>query len=245
MPRLAGNGKIIALDSSSTATDYSVLLGGCPQYSPFNQTTGNTPSQKNRTVTLKRTPVLSSTVTYVGRKASGNTTNTTPLMGFIGFAINGVAIYNDADAQLLDAYIQEGHTMDGCRGHADPSGTYHYHSEPGQGCVYTDTAGRHSPLFGVMLDSIPIYGALGDGGVAPTNLDECGGHTDTAHPFYHYHVAANLQPPYVIKCFKGCIFSANGNNASIIVGAAGSRWRALLAALPAAAALVLFRRGVA
>ncbi|PNH10214.1 hypothetical protein TSOC_003082 [Tetrabaena socialis] len=172
-PCPTGYGKIVSF-INSTSTEYTVFLGGCPQYSPYNQTTGNTPRQMNKTITFRRTPVLSTSVT--------------------------VAVYNDADGQGLDAYIQ-----------ADPTGSYHYHSEPGQGCVYTDTAGQHSPLFGIMLDSIPIYGVLGDGGVAPTNLDECGGHTDSTHSFYHYHAAANLQPPYVIKCFKGCVFSNNGN----------------------------------
>lgn len=55
------------------------------------------------------------------------------------------------------------------------TGTYHYHSEPGPGCVYSDALGQHSPIFGVMADGIPVYGAYGDGGKAPTNLDECGG----------------------------------------------------------------------
>ena len=109
---------------------------------------------------------------------------------------------------------------------ANPGLTYHYHSSPKTGgCVYAQAAGKHSPLFGVMADSIPIYGPLGEQGVcvlvggvcagtaartspgaplelcappschppalspsrtptrsgdkgkAPTNLDECGGHT--------------------------------------------------------------------
>lgn len=31
------------------------------------------------------------------------------------------------------------------------------------GCVYTDKKGKHSALFGVMADSVPIYGPLGEG----------------------------------------------------------------------------------
>ena len=30
------------------------------------------------------------------------------------------------------------------------------------GCIYTATAGKHSPLLGVMADSVPIYGSLGE-----------------------------------------------------------------------------------
>ncbi len=79
------------------------------------------------------------------------------------------------------------------------------------GCIYTAVAGQHSPLFSVMADGIPIYGPKGDGGVAPTDLDECGGHTDAAHPFYHYHVADGFRSPYVIKCLSGCVFHNWGN----------------------------------
>lgn len=72
---------------------------------------------------------------------------------------------------------------------------YHFHTEPANGCVYNQTAGQHSPLLGIMLDNIPIYGALGDNGVPPSNLDECGGHTDSTYSFYHYHTTYNLQAP--------------------------------------------------
>lgn len=33
------------------------------------------------------------------------------------------------------------------------------------------------------------------------------GHTDSTHPFYHYHVTAGLAAPYTITCLKGCVFS--------------------------------------
>ncbi|PNW77448.1 hypothetical protein CHLRE_10g437000v5 [Chlamydomonas reinhardtii] len=207
----AGNGTVVT-QKSNTATEYTFFVGGCPEYSPYGQKTPNTPSWTNRTITLRKTPVLASSVTYIGRNASGNTANTNMIMGFVGFAVNSVAIYNDANADGADAYVMEKATMDTCRGHAAPNnGEYHYHSEPGMGCAYTDTAGKHSPLYGIMLDSIPIYGAYGDNGVAPADLDECGGHTDATYSFYHYHVTANLAPPYVIRCFRGCVFNANGN----------------------------------
>ncbi|GIL71802.1 hypothetical protein Vretifemale_2074 [Volvox reticuliferus] len=132
-------------------------------------------------------------------------------MSTIGYSITGIALFNDANAQYNDAYVMEAHTFDGCRGHAEETGTYHFHSEPGPGCVYNDTPGKHSPLFGIMFDSIPIFGALGDSGVAPKDLDECGGHTDSTYPFYHYHTTYNLTAPYLVKCLRGCIFNANGN----------------------------------
>jgi len=70
---------------------------------------------------------------------------------------------------------------------------------------------QHSPYFGIMADGIPIFGPYGDNGIAPTNLDECGGHVDNTYPFYHYHLPNGLIYPYTVTCLRGCIFNANGN----------------------------------
>jgi hypothetical protein len=43
----------------------------------------------------------------------------TRLQGAIGFAINGVAIYSDGDADGLDAYLNEGVSFDSCKAHVD------------------------------------------------------------------------------------------------------------------------------
>jgi hypothetical protein len=99
-------------------------------------------------------------------------------------------------------------SFDQCRGHASPSptgGLYHYHAEPAPGCVYTDVNGQHSPLFAIMYDGVPMYGVKGDNGVVPNNLDECNGHVDNTHAYYHYHLQANLTYPYTINCLKGCL----------------------------------------
>ncbi len=64
-----------------------------------------------------------------------------------------------------------------------PRGDVHYHTLPAPGCLFTDVDGQHSLLFGIMVDGIPIYGNLGDGGLAPSDLDECMGHVDATHPF--------------------------------------------------------------
>jgi hypothetical protein len=40
------------------------------------------------------------------------------LQGMIGIAMNGIAIYSDADALNRDAYVYEGATMDSCRSHS-------------------------------------------------------------------------------------------------------------------------------
>lgn len=46
-------------------------------------------------------------------------------LGPIGFAKNGVAIYNALTGQGTDAVRYE--EFDECKGHSSPSGSYHYH----------------------------------------------------------------------------------------------------------------------
>ncbi|KAG2501259.1 hypothetical protein HYH03_001066 [Edaphochlamys debaryana] len=193
------------VEVSRSATHYTMFFTGCPQYSPNGQKTPNTPTFQNRTVTFRISPILSSSPIYVGRLGAGGASNPTLVMGAIGYAINGVAIYNDANGGGEDAVVNEGPTLDSCRAHASPDGAYHYHSEPAAGCVYTDTPGAHSPLYGIMVDSVPLYGALGDGGRPPADLDECGGHVDASVPYYHYHTTYNMTAPYTITCLKGCV----------------------------------------
>jgi hypothetical protein len=83
--------------------------------------------------------------------------------------------------------------------------------------VYTDTPGKHSPLFGFMYDSIPIFGTLGVNGIVPKDLDECNGHVDTDYPFYHYHIQANLTYPYIINCLRGCVTATSGPLSQVAV----------------------------
>lgn len=55
-------------------------------------------------------------------------------------------------------------------------GDYHFHTEPlAAGCVYKATAGKHSPLFAVLIDSIPVYGPLGEQRrrTAPSHAHSC------------------------------------------------------------------------
>lgn len=212
-----GNG--MATTVSVNSTFVTVFVTGCPDYSPYNQSTPTTPTYQNKVLYIPVNPVMATTKTYVGRLTATNATNSARIMGIIGVAVNGVGIYNDANAEGADAVIAEAATLDGCRAHASPDGMYHYHSEPGRpSCVYSDTAGQHSPMFGVMIDGIPIYGVQGDNGAIPTDLDDCNGHIDTTHSFYHYHVRANLTSPYVVKCLRGCVFSSWGNpNAASLV----------------------------
>ena len=205
-------------DDKGSATGYpggyfQMNTDNCPQYDWTSQSTPNKALVFNKTIKLPLKPKLSTQKIYVGIKGANGATNSSPVMGSIGVSVNGIAIYGNANAQMQDAYITEAKTFDKCGGHPQMQGEYHYHEETPAGCANTDVAGQHSKLFGIMFDGIPIYGSLGDNGVAPTDLDECGGHVDKTNNFYHYHLPANMAFPYTLSCLKGCIYDAQGNNA--------------------------------
>jgi len=203
-------------DANGSVTGYpggyrEITANGCPGYDWTSQTTPNTPYEQTIKIKLPLQPKLSTSTYTIAIKNPDGSANTTPPILAVGIAVNGVAIYGNSDANGLDAYINEAVSFDKCGGHPQQFGEYHYHSEPGKDCVFTDTSGQHSPLFGFMYDGIPIYGEYGDNGVAPTELDSCGGHVDKTYPYYHYHLPKEKAYPYTLTCLKGCIYSNNGN----------------------------------
>ena len=126
------------------------------------------------------------------------TTTATPL-GPIGIAINGVVFFNPYNGRGQDTVTGPyAEAFDGCSGHSEPGGLYHYHQIPN--CLLNDMPGRHSQLYGYAFDGFPIYGPQGVNGTAPTDLDECNGHRDNIRG-YHYHMTQSY--PYIIGCYKG------------------------------------------
>ena len=119
-------------------------------------------------------------------------------LGAIGVTINGVVIYNAADARGTDAVARE--IVDVYGGH--PAMTeYHYHFIPER----LDTArlsDGHSGIVGYIRDGYPIYGYHGVGGAEVSNadLDVCHGH-DHGTLGYHYH--ATIEYPYTVACYHG------------------------------------------
>lgn len=117
--------------------------------------------------------------------------------GTVGYAANGVAIFDALDAQNRDAVAHE--IQDDCGGHPERSGTYHYHS--GSPCL---TTGTKRKVVGWMLDGYPL---VSEPGVTDDDLDACHGRTSTVTVFgrrvrtYHYDVTAEY--PYTIGCFRG------------------------------------------
>lgn len=108
--------------------------------------------------------------------------------------------------------------LDGCGGHHDPSGYYHWHFVPestdavltnfaitGVDCASNITQSA-TALTGYAKDGYPIYAHLDDGNVVPTGLDSCNGHTGATVEFpggvYHYHAFDNTAPN-LPPCLKG------------------------------------------
>jgi len=201
-----------AVSFSFTSSQLTIQSTQCPPYNWTLQSTGNVVQKACVTYTYPYPPRINAAgPLYIGvwKDLNQTITNALPVKNTIGMATNGVAIFSNTDGQNRDAYIYESSTFDQCLGHAQPEGLYHYHCEPANGCVYSDTTGVHSPLFGVMADGIPIYGHLGDNGLVPSDLDECNGHVDTTYPFYHYHLPNQTHGmhtyPYTVNCLRGCV----------------------------------------
>jgi len=129
-------------------------------------------------------------------------------MGIIGYAINGVAIFNPYDALCCDAGLYEFTTLDMCYAHPQGTGKYHYH-------VYSECVAPcsgESQLFGVALDGFPIMGP----GINPdtnlpwcqTDLDICGGKEDDDGN-YAYYITVDF--PYTLQCYAGENSQNSGN----------------------------------
>ena len=132
------------------------------------------------------------------------------ISGTIGYAKNGVAIFDGLDALNRDAVAHE--TQDSCGGHPEVTGAYHYHSIPT--CLTGTTKKKQSKLVGWALDGFPIFGPRDTDGTLLTNddLDKCHGQTSTVRyegktqRIYHYN--ATLEYPYTVSCFRGTPVSA-------------------------------------
>lgn len=117
--------------------------------------------------------------------------------GPIAVSITGAAIYNAYDGGGAEA--PGNICMDICRGHPSPDGRYHYHQYSECFNEATESDG-HSGIIGYSFDGYAIYGLTDIGGVTPSDLDECGGHTDSIRG-YHYHL--QNQFPFSLGCYHG------------------------------------------
>jgi YHYH protein len=124
-------------------------------------------------------------------------------MGAIGYALNGVAIYNALDDAGRDAVAHE--VQDACDGHPQQAGQYHYHG-PSDCMPHVD---ENNALVGYALDGFGIFSVYDTDGqeYTDTDLDECHGITSEIEwngaqvPMYHY--VLTREYPYTVGCFRG------------------------------------------
>ncbi len=122
------------------------------------------------------------------KPALNNSHAATP-MGAIGFALDGVPLYNQYAAGGV-ALGNEKKGFDQYYGHPQMTGSYHYHVEP----IYITTVkSTKSSLIGFLLDGFPVYGPEENGAtIAAAALDTYHGHTSVTEDYptgiYHYHV---------------------------------------------------------
>lgn len=119
--------------------------------------------------------------------------------GGIGFAFNGVKFDPPAPTHAILA----AHTiapLDDHGGHVNPHGGYHYHAVTGS-TKEIEQEDSHAPQIGYAIDGFAIFALLDKNGKEPTNLDECGGHSDETRG-YHYHAGAP-GGNQIIKCLHG------------------------------------------
>lgn len=117
----------------------------------------------------------------------------------LGIAFNGV---NFEPPAPVDA-ILAAHTLapfDDAGGHINPHNGYHYHAVTGHTKEIAQPDG-HAPMIGYMLDGYGLFAHANEDGSVPTDLDECGGHTDDIRG-YHYHAGAPGDNQ-IIKGFRG------------------------------------------
>lgn len=119
-------------------------------------------------------------------------------MGPIGISVSGAVFFNPYTHTGGDAVRSE--VFDGCKGHPDQRGAYHYHQF--SDCVPATGAAAdgHDSLFGWAFDGFGVYGLLSVGATAPADLDKCNGHSDAPRG-YHYHATAKF--PYLMGCYAG------------------------------------------
>lgn len=122
--------------------------------------------------------------------------------GEVGVMLSGAALFNGFDAGGRDAGAWE--IQDGCQGHPQSSGEYHYHTL--SSCI-ADVA--VDTVIGYALDGFPITGPkVSDGNFLSTDdLDECHGIVSEVlqdgKKVSTYHYVMTKDFPYSASCFRG------------------------------------------
>ena len=149
--------------------------------------------------TFKRAPndITEKTYTFkIPLVPKPNTNPTSTPVGPMGFALDGIPLYNQYAAGGVPLG-DEKKGFDQYYGHPQAQGAYHYHVEP---LYLTSVKYSKASLVGFLLDGYPVYGPE-ENGATVTNamLDSYHGHTSATTDFpsgtYHYHITDT--DPYI------------------------------------------------
>jgi cytoskeletal protein RodZ len=129
--------------------------------------------------------------------------------GEVGVMLTGVALFDAFDAGGRDAGAWE--VQDGCDGHPQDKGEYHYHSL--SSCI---THADVRTVIGFALDGFPITGPQVSAGniLTTSDLDECHGLTSEitldSKKITMYHYVMTQDFPYSVSCFRSKATKAPG-----------------------------------
>ena len=121
--------------------------------------------------------------------------------GQVGVMLTGAELFNGFDAGARDAGAWE--VQDGCSGHPQMQGTYHYHTL--SSCIHHASVHR---VIGWALDGFPITGpVVGKHNILTTrDLDVCHGLVSIVKvdgaPVTTYHYVMTQDFPYSASCFR-------------------------------------------
>ena len=127
-----------------------VTANGLPHYA-FQPVTPNALSAQEHVWQIPQSPAVAAASTDI------------PLLGTIGFAINGIPMYGPNEGPQPDPFGDPvfNEILDWCLGHTAQAGDYHYHALV-ESCFYGELPDSlPSPVLGFALDGFPIYGPRG------------------------------------------------------------------------------------
>ena len=241
----AGGGNFISRASLSWSTvtgtfSGSFVTNGCPNHAGAYQYGGaldpnvmpGRPNCIQQTLpAVTGTPPLASSLRgAIGYTISGGETIFGPMDN--GFAVGDVCTNSrgtcppGTDTRMCGALLERVCGTAGLKGNttstmhmllSDCGGHAGYHNHEGLACEYSAAAAGHSTMVAVMLDGRAVFGMYETTGVAPADLDACGGHvgpTPTSvitssdgststygatTATYHYHV--QREAPFFLGCY--------------------------------------------
>ena len=152
------------LEVTCTESEMTVTTNGIPHYT-YMSTTPNGLNAQNHSWTIPLNPQYT------------EETTTIPLLGTVGFAINGIPIYGPNEGPMPDPFGDPvaNDVMDESQGHTGGNADYHYHMFVEQTFLDADGDGipnlyddepmdaleGPSPILGFALDGFPVYGPRG------------------------------------------------------------------------------------